>query len=205
MNGTKIPQIALNLPRVVALLIVFVQHVVQSMASSTWFAGLTALLTQTTTDLAALQAAQATALGRAKGAREARDDKKKVVVDDLVLLKSAVQTAVNQNPGLAATIIESSGLFQKRFTRRSTPNLAAAMAPVNPGEVRVRAKAVKGACYEWQCSLDGGKTWVAMGITTVANTSVLGMTMGSAVLFRFRTTIKKTTGDWSPMLSFFVT
>jgi hypothetical protein len=205
MNGTRIPRLALNLPRAIALLIVFVQHVVQAMTNNPWFTSLTALLAQTAADLAALQAAQATAMTRAKGAAEARNDKRKVVVDDLMLLKSGVQTVVNQNPGQAATIIESAGMFQKKVTVPSKQNLAAAMAPVSPGEVLVRAKAVKGAAYEWQYSLDGGKTWLAMGTTTVANTSVLGMTVGSTVLFRFRTTVKRTTSDWSPTLSFFVT
>ena len=205
MNGTKVPQIALKLPKVVALLILFVQHVVQAMTNNPWFVSLAALVTQTSTDLTALQAAQATALSKAKGAVEARNDKLKVVKDDLLLLKSGVQTVINQNPGQAATIIESAGMFQKQVTLPNKPNLAAKMAPVTPGEVLVRAKAVKGASYEWQYSPDGGKTWIAMGTTTVANTSVLGMTAGTTLLFRFRTTVKKTTSDWSPTISFFVT
>ncbi len=75
---------------------------------------------------------------------------------------------------------------------------------MTPGEVLVRAKAVLRASYEWQYSLDG-KTWLAMGTTTVANTSLLGMTVGTTVWFRFRTTVKKTTSDWVPPISFFVT
>jgi hypothetical protein len=205
MNVTRVPQIVLKLPRVVALLIVFVQHVVQAMTNNPWFVSLAALLATTSADLAALQAAEAAALTRAKGAAAARNDKRKVVVDDLILLKNGVQTVVNQNPGQAATIIESAGMFQKKVTARSKPHLAAAMARVNPGEVLVRAKAVKGASYEWQYSLDGGKTWLPAGTTTVANTSVLGMTVGTTLLFRFRTTLKKTTSDWSPTISFFVT
>jgi hypothetical protein len=205
MRSMKFSRIALNLPRTVALLIVFVQHVIQSMTNNPWFVSLAALLTQTTADLAALQAAEATALTRAKGAAEARDDKLKVVVDDVFLLKSGVQTIVNQNQGEAATIIESAGMFQKKVTVRPKPNLAATMAPVSPGEVRVRAKAIRGASYEWQYSLDGGTTWIAMGTTTVADTILLGMTAGTTVLFRFRTTVKRTTSDWSPTIAFFVT
>jgi hypothetical protein len=204
MNGTRVPQIALKLPKVVALFILFVEHVLLAMINNPWFGSLATLLTQTTTDLAALRAAQAAAIGRAKGAVEARNDKKKVVVDDLLLLKSGVQTVVNQNPGEAATIIESAGMFQRLVPVRLMPNLAAAMARVTPGEVMVRAKAVRRALYEWQYSLDGGKTWLAMGMTTVANTSLPGMTTGTALLFRFRTTVKKTTSDWSPTLGFTV-
>ena len=159
-------------PRVIALLIVFVQHVVQSMTNNPWFASMAALVATTGTDLAALITAQAKALTKAKGAAEARNDAKKVVIDDLKLLKSGVQTVVNQNPGQAATIIESAGFFQKKVTLPSKPYLEALMAPVTPGEVLVRARAVKRAGYEWQYSLDGGKTWLTMGNTTVANTSL---------------------------------
>src|SRR6185312_11161264 len=136
------------------------------------------------------------------GAAEARDDAKKLVYDDLLLIKSGVQTIVNQNPSQASTIIESAGLFQKKATLPFKPELDARMAPVNPGEILVRARAVKRASYEWQYSLDGGKTWLPMGTTTVANTSLLGMTAGANLMFRFRTTVKKTTSDWSAALSF---
>jgi hypothetical protein len=205
MKGTKVPQLVLKLPKAIALFILFVQHVLQSMTNNPWFASMAALIATTTTDLATLLSAQAKALSKAKGAVEARDDAKKVVVDDLKLLKSGVQTIINQNPGVAATIIESAGFFQRKATLPFKPNLEARMAPVTPGEVLVRARAVKRASYEWQYSLDGGKTWIAMGTTTVANTSLLGMTAGTTVLFRFRTTVSKTTSDWSPTLSFVVT
>src|SRR5580692_3570662 len=99
MNGTKVPQIVLKLPKAIALLILFVQHVVQCMTNNPWFVSLVTLLTTTTADLAAFQAAAALALTRAKGSAEARDDKKKIVIDDLILLKNGVVTAVNQNPG----------------------------------------------------------------------------------------------------------
>jgi hypothetical protein len=204
MNGTKVPLIALKLPRVVALLILFVQHVVQAMTNSSWFTGLTALLAQTTADLAALQAAQVVALTLAKGAAAVRNDKKKAVVDDLFLLKSAVTTLVNQNPGQAATIITAAGFFLKKYTTRSTPNLRA-RTTVTPGEVLVRAKAIRGAAYEWQMSSDGGKTWVSMGTTTVSDTSTTGLTVGGSYVFRFRTTVKRATSDWSPPLPFIVT
>lgn len=205
MNPTKIPPIALKLPRAVALLIQFVLHVLQEMNNNPWFASMTALLAQAATDLAALQVAQSIAVTRAKGSAAARNVKLKVVVNDVILIKNGVTTVANQNPGQATAIIESAGFTQKKVTTRSKPNLAATMAKVVPGEVLVRAKAVRGASYEWQYSLDGGKTWIAMGTTTVANTSVLGMTVGTTMLFRFRTTLKKETGDWSPTLSFFVT
>ncbi len=114
MKATKIPQVALKLPKIIALLIVFIQHVMQSMNNSPWFTSLAALLAQTATDLAAFQAAQANALGRGNGTAEARDLKKKAAVDDLLLLKSGVVTLMNQNPLQAAAILAASGMFERR-------------------------------------------------------------------------------------------
>jgi hypothetical protein len=74
-----------------------------------------------------------------------------------------------------------------------------------PGLIVILAKAVKrGAAYEWQYSTDGGKTWVAMGITTVADTTLLGATPGTTYSFRFRTTRKAATSDWSMVATLFV-
>jgi hypothetical protein len=199
---TKVPQIALLLPRAIALFILFVQHVVQAMTNNPWFSTMAALVATTATDLAALVLAQAKAVSKVKGAVEARDDARKLVYDDILLIKSGVLSIVNQNPSQAATIIESAGLFQKKNTLPFKPELDARMAPVSPGEVLVRARAVKGASYEWQYSIDGGKTWIAMGTTTVANTSLPGMTAGANLMFRFRTTVGRTTSDWSAALSF---
>jgi hypothetical protein len=53
-------------------------------------------------------------------------------------------------------------------------------------------------------SPDGGKTWVSAGTTTVADTTVLGLTAGTMYLFRVQTTLARTTGDWSQQLAFMV-
>jgi hypothetical protein len=74
-----------------------------------------------------------------------------------------------------------------------------------PQEVVLRAKAAKGhAVYEWQSSSDGGKTWIALAPTTQANTTLSGLTLGVAYQFRFRTTVKRVTSDWSQIVSLFV-
>ena len=205
MNEPKSTPVVLNLPTIIALLIVFGRHVVQAMTNNPWFASLVAQLATTTADLDALEAAQALALTRAKGTAAMRNLKKKAVVDDLNGLKGSVQLVINQNPLKAAVIAASAGMWEKKVGARWKAILAATMA-VTPGEVLVRAKKVpgRGVSYEWQCSSDGGKTWVAMGITTVANTSVLGLTMGTTYQLRFRTTLKKTTGDWCDPISFVV-
>jgi hypothetical protein len=75
-----------------------------------------------------------------------------------------------------------------------------------PGEVLLETKAVakRGVSYEWQYSMDGGKTWIAIAISSEANVSVPGLTPGTTYLFRYRTWIKKVASDWSQYLSFLV-
>ena len=193
--------IALNLPQVVALLIVYGRHVVQMMTNNAWFVSPDPTLQSVTTHLDNLESSEAKARGGAKGTAAARDDDEKLVVADMKAVKAYVGKIMILNPGFEATIIESAGLHQKAASKRSKANLAAFLGP-NLGEIRVEAKAVRrGAAYEWQCSTDGGATWVTLGITTEATTSLLGATAGKTYLFRFRTTRKKTTSEWSPSVS----
>ena len=203
MSNERNP-IALNLPQVVGLLIVYGRHVVQKMSNNPWFVNVTPPLATVTTHLDTLEVSEAKAKGKGKGTASSRDLDKKVVVDDMNGLKAFAQGVVNQNAAQGLAIIESAGMFAKKRTKRQKAELAARMGAV-PGEIMVQAKAVKrGAAYEWQCSTDGGKTWVPMGTTTVAHTTLLGAAMGSTVWFRFRTTRKAATSEWSQLVSLFV-
>jgi hypothetical protein len=189
--------IALNLPKVVALLIVYGRHMVQMMTDNSWFPDPDPALADVTDHLDKLETSEATARGRGKGAAAARDDDEKIVVEDIKGLKGYVGKVVSRNPGHEATIIASAGLKEKGYTKFQKPNLAAFLGP-NLEEISVQAKAVrKGAAYEWQCSTDGGTTWFTLGTTTVANTTLRGATAGTTYLFRFRTTRSSTTSDWS--------
>ena len=204
MKTTKRPQIALYLPKVVALLIVYGRQIVQAMTNNASFPSPTPKLATVSSDLDALEAAEVTAQSRAKGTAATRDLKKKAVDDDLMALKACVQAFVNQSsPESALAIIQSAGMSVRPYTARQKAVLAALMTQI-PGQVELRAKAVgKHAAYEWQYSADGGKTWIAIGTTTDADTTVSGLTVGTTYLFRFRATVKKTTGDWT-QLSFTV-
>jgi hypothetical protein len=51
--------------------------------------------------------------------------------------------------------------------------------------------------YEWEYSLDGGKTWVNAPVTLQAKTTVAGLTPGATVQFRYRPVTKGGEGDWS--------
>ncbi len=63
--------------------------------------------------------------------------------------------------------------------------------------VKVDGKYVK-AVYEWQFSIDNGKTWESLPVTTKAKTMATGMLSGIATLFRKRTSSAKTgISTWS--------
>jgi hypothetical protein len=193
--------VVLKLPDSTPELIMRGLNIVLVMKGSAWFTSLLPLLAGVATDLDDLETAEANSRSRAKGAASARDDQKKKVIDDLTGLAGEVQHIVDQNVGEAATITAAAGMFQKRSSVRSKSNLEAVRGP-SAGQVLVRARAVRGAAYEWQWSTDGGATWISLGLTTVASTKVVGVARGTSCLFRFRTTRRDVTSGWSETFGF---
>jgi hypothetical protein len=195
--------VVLKLPDATSALIVRGRHVVLVMTNSAWFSGLLASIAGVSADLDGLEAAEARASTRAEGTAAARDVEKKKVIDGLTGLAGQVQIIVDQNVGEASAITEAAGMFQKRSSARAKADLAVVKGPT-PGLVIVRARAVRGSAYEWQMSIDGGETWVAVALTTVASTSVAGLARGTTCLFRYRTTRRDATGKWSQTVSYYV-
>ena len=75
------------------------------------------------------------------------------------------------------------------------------------GTVNLVAKATKGArLNEWQYSLDGGKTWIALPATTKATTTVASLTPGATVMAQQRVFTKADGwGNWTQPVSLLVT
>jgi hypothetical protein len=195
--------VALNLPNTVAGLSAYAKHVVQSMTGNAAIPSPTPPLATVTADIAALDAAETTVKTRAPGSAEARNLKLQVVVNDMHGLEACVQTAADASPAEAAAIIESAGMHVKPHGVHAKPDLEALMGP--GGLVVLRARAAgKTAAYEWQYSLDGGKTWIPSGVTTEANTSIARLTVGTTYLFRVRSTVGHNVGDWSQSVSLVV-
>jgi hypothetical protein len=72
--------------------------------------------------------------------------------------------------------------------------------------LHVKVPARRGAriFYEWQTGNDGGATWLPLPNTNDANLRVPGLTPGSTVHFRFRTTIKNAPSEWSQAIAVLV-
>ena len=196
------PQIALNLPVVVALLLLFVRHVIDMMTkNATWFPSPSPSLPDVGKHADDLEAAEVNVRSRVKGAVPIREEKKRIVEADMALLKAYVLAMAAASPALAGVIIESSGMSQKSFTGRLKAQFEALLGKT-PLVVILRAKAAaRKAFYEWQYSMDAGKTWVDIGTTNESSTTVTVPTAGVTYEFRYRATVKKQTGQWSQKVS----
>ena len=203
MTAVKLPTVVLDPPETLPEYSVYAKHIVQCMTGNNYFTNPSPVLTVVSANIAALDAAIIAAKTRAPGLVAERNLKYAVVVSNVHALRSYVQVTVDANVAEAEAIATSAGMGLKRIGSRKKLVLEATMG--GPGLVVLRAKAVgKRVAYEWQYSLDGGKTWLSLAITTDADTSMSGLTAGTTCLFRFRTTIRKVTGDWSQTVSFFV-
>jgi len=196
--------IALLLPDNVAALIVYGRQVWSAVSlHPAYFPTPSPTVLSATANLDALQAAEALVPHGGPPAVADRNLKQAAVEADLKALKAYLLGLCAANPALAAAMIAASALHERKTSPHTKPFLSARMGP-SPNQIILRAKAVarRGVCYSWQFSLDGGKTWLTIGTTTEANTSLLGSTPLTTYLFRFQSTIKQTTSAWSQTISF---
>lgn len=146
----------------------------------------------------ALAQAEVVASTRVAGGAAARNTKRQDVKLMLEKLGTYVQAVANANFANAYEIVESAGMFVKSSRGRRPVSFHAALTG-HSGEVRVVApSAGDRAAYEFQFSLDGGKTWqpFPQQVTNHASALLSGLTPGSTAHFRYRVTIKGVTGDW---------
>ena len=73
------------------------------------------------------------------------------------------------------------------------------------GQVKlVATSAARRASYEWETSIDAGKTWQVAPVTLQAKTTISGLVPGSSVMFRYRPVTKTGEADWSQPVSLIV-
>jgi hypothetical protein len=205
MKKPKKNPLVLKLPTVVALLIVYGRHVVQSIgANAAIFVTPSPALNSVTADLDSLEAAEALAKNGTKGLADTRNLKQETVENDLKALMAYVAMVIAASPTQAAVIAKAAGMALKQASTRSKPPLAARMGAALGQVVLVAKAAGRRAYYDWQSSSDGGRTWVSLPSTNAASTSVLGLVVGTAYAFRVRSTVKNVTSDWSATISFTV-
>ena len=104
----------LKLPRRVKNIGSYTTSLLAAMTGNASFPSPNPPLATVQTDLDAFNAAEATALTRAKGSAEARNAKLLVLRDDLHHLLDYVQGVANANPASADAIIQSAGMAVRR-------------------------------------------------------------------------------------------
>jgi len=192
------------MPAKVADFIAYATGVAHAMTNNPAFPTPVPALSALSAAVSELQAAETLALTRAKGTATARNDKRAVVVSLLRQLGGYVQAIADATPENGATIIQSAGIPVRKVTVRATRVFGAKVGPVTGSAKLTATVAARRASYEWEYSLDGGKTWVGAPSTLQAKTTVTGLPVGTSVLFRYKSVTKTGEGDWSQGLALLV-
>lgn len=182
------------------------RNIVQRMTGNPWFPSPSPPLATVETAIGDLDAAQVRTLTRAPDSFSDRDGKVVTLMQRLDELKNYVSKIANDDPEHCAEIAESAGMYLKQLRGRG-PQVFGAKRGRRSGEVDVTAPwAGDRAAYEFQYSLDGGKTWLPFpkAVETKASATLPGMTPASTVHIRYRVTVKGVTGDWSDPVAIIV-
>jgi hypothetical protein len=198
-NAVPKIQVALKLPQYqVGAFITRARLVRMKMTDNPWFPSLPVSMAKFDAAVDALAQAEVVRSTRVAGSVPVRNKKRQDLKLLLEQLATYVQVLANENLENAYAIIESAGMFVKS-SRGRPPVSFHAEATGRRGEVRVVVpSAGDRAAYEFQFSLDGGKTWQAFPqpVTNHATVLLPGLSPGATVHFRYRVTVKGATGDW---------
>lgn len=203
-KNTHTPIAILKLPTRVQPLITYARAIVTAMTANPHFPTPGPALAVVTGAIDELQLAETAALTRAKGTAAVRNEKRATLVTLLRQLKGYVQTVVDANAENGTSIIESAAIAVKKTAVRKPRVFAAAPGLVSGSAKLVAPFAGARAFYEWQYSVDAGKTWAAAPGTMQAKTTIAGLTPGASVQFRYRPATKSGEGDWSQPVTLIV-
>jgi hypothetical protein len=177
-------------------------------ASGATFSSITALLTQLGSDTQLLDELQSKAANKGRIETTARNAQWRSLQKSLRAFAGGVQGLCDGAPDAAhAEAIASAAALDTKLPTVHVMTDPRAKVLGN-GAVRLYGRRPVprrgGAFYEWVMSSDGGKTWSPVATTNTAKTLVSGLTPATTVTFRYRTTLKNVTSDWSQMLAVLV-
>jgi hypothetical protein len=195
---------ALKLPRKIADLINIAQVIAKAMTGNPNFPNPQPTAAAMQAGVSDLVAAEAAATLRTTGAVATRNAKRRALVTLLEEWRMYVQSTADASPENAPAIIQSSGAALRKTPQRKFLGFHAKLGTA-PGSVKVVAPAAaRRASYDWQYSIDGGKTWVDVPHTLQARTTVSGLPTMTTVQLRYRATVKAGEGPWSQPTSILV-
>jgi hypothetical protein len=198
------PIALLKLPTKVPNLIAVAKSIVARMQGNPSFPQPLPSLQTVSAAIDALEAAEGEALSRSRGSAAVREEKRVALISLFELLRAYVQSVSDADIDNSAAIIENAGMSIKRNRGGSKRSFAVKHGIVS-GALKLSVPvAAQRACYEWEMSTDGGKTWQPLPNTLKASTTVSGLQPGSTVAFRYRTLTKAGFSDWSQVVSIIV-
>ena len=157
-----------------------------------------------------LEAAQQRTNARVPGASADRNAAADVVISSLGEIRTYVQGLCDASPEKAAQIVAAASMKVIVSTPAYKPILAALLG-VPSGSVLLRAnkhalvgKTSAMCTFNWEYSLDGQKTWIAVPGTPIPATTIAGLAPLTTVSFRVSVTTKKATGAYCQPVSIIV-
>jgi hypothetical protein len=191
--------VVLKLPEYeVPLLIVRARGILLAMTGNKWFPKPSPSLAEVEAAIDDLFESETRTLTRVVDSVSERNAKRMVLVSLLQRVAAYVEAIAIANPEHAAEIVESASMYLKKAGGPSGRTFHAKQT--RAGEIKVLApRAGAGAAYEFQYSLDSGRTWLGtpQQIMTSASVTIAGLPPRSMVHLRYRATVKDVTGDWS--------
>jgi len=193
-------KLALNLPERTGDIATYARHIASCLDGNPYFPALPVPIATLLGHIDDLDAAEA-AVRRGTHAAVERDAKLVVVVTDLGLEKTYVETVANQRGEDALAVAASSGFATKQL-RGPKKWVFEVEQGDRSGEVNLYAPPGKrGASHRWQRSTDG-TSWVDLADTNTASTVDAGLTPGTLYFFRHCTLVGNVLTDWSDPISF---
>ena len=147
-----------------------------------------------------LEAAQQRTTAKVPGASADRNAAGDVVVTSLGEIRTYVQGLCDASPEKAAQIIAAASMKAIVPAAYHKPVIAAQLGVASGGVLlRANKHALVGktsamCTFNWEYSLDGQKTWIAVLGTPVPATSIAGLPPLATVSFRVSVTTRKVTG-----------
>jgi hypothetical protein len=154
--------------------------------------------------LTASEAAETATISRTKGTVGTRNAARTALRSALKTEVATIQAAADADPDNAEAIITSTSLTTRKVPVRVKAPFAVKSGAVSGAAILEVRSAGSHASYDWQMSVDGGKTWTEIPSTTKAKTSVSALPVATTVQFRFRSLTPKGQSDWSQPIGLLV-
>ena len=161
--------------------------------------------------LTAFDSAQQATLTKAKGTTQTRNLTALPLITALESEVTYVQGLCDENPEQALRLIAAADMVAVNRPSHAKALLQSKLVPAVPGTVLLFANAkllVNGSkkrpTFNWQSSLDGGKTILNLPSTPHADTEVANLPLLTTVAFGVNVTLGKVTGEWSQWVTLFV-